>query len=252
MKINLKPNHLKYAVLGAGGLALALRTALYATGIDEKGLLMRGHWSAVCLWILMGLTLLAVFYFTRPIQGPDSFCDAFPTSVPAALGSAAVAVAILLRTLRQTDGDTLALITTVLGLVTAGAMLYGSYCRLLGKHRTFLVYVALCLYLATQLVSRYRTWSADPQLQDYFFQIFATVALILAAYQHAAFAAGNGRHRLLWATSLTAVFLCCAASGHSDESLFFLACGFWVFTGLSTLSQRPRRNRPRLELEEDA
>lgn len=252
MKLNLKPNHLKYAVLGAGGLALALRTVLYTTGMDHKGLLVPGHWAAVCLWILTALSIFAVFYFTRSVQGPDSFSDAFPTSVPAALGSLAVAAAIVLRTLKQTDADTLALITTVLGLVSAAAMVYGCYCRLVGKSGTFLVYVALCLYLASQLVSRYRTWCADPQLQDYFFQIFATIALVLSAYQHAAFAAGKGSHRWLWGLSLATVFLCCAASGRSEESLFFLACGFWAFTGLSVLSQRPRRNRPQLQLEEDA
>ena len=43
MRVCTKPNQLKFTILAAGVLGLVLRTILYATGIDGRGLLETGH-----------------------------------------------------------------------------------------------------------------------------------------------------------------------------------------------------------------
>ena len=70
MKFPMKAERFKILILGAGGLALALQRLLYSSGVDGRGLLEKGHWAAVTLWILTAGVLAAVYLFTRKLEGP--------------------------------------------------------------------------------------------------------------------------------------------------------------------------------------
>ena len=253
MKLTIKTEQLKFLMLGAGGLGLALRIALYATGIDGRGLLESGHWAHTAVWILTAAAALVLLICCRSITGPEEVSNAYPPSVTAALGAFAAMVGIGFTTGREFAefSSRLHLIVWIVGICSVVAQGRIGLCRLTGKKPHFLLHVAVCVYFALRMVSRYQLWSSDPQLQDYCFYLTAYVALMLTAYHHAAFDAGMGSHKLLWFFSLAAVYLCCLSLKGNADTVLLLGCGVWAFTNLTHLTVRPRRQRPALDLSED-
>lgn len=253
MKFSIKPEHLKTGILGAGGLGLALRILLYATGTDDKGLLATGHWASIALWCLTAAVLAALALFTRQIQGPEDYRDCYPASSPAGIAGVLLALAIGLTTFTElgtTEGP-LGIVSTVLGFAAAVCLLLLAYCRMAGAKPLFLFHAVVCVYFALRMVCQYRHWSSDPQLQDYCFYLCAYVALMLTAYHHAAFDADMGKHRVLWFLSLAAVYLCCLSLKGTQDTLLLLAAGFWAFTNMTCLNAKPRRKRPAMVFDEE-
>ena len=97
MKFSVKPQLLKFLVLGMGGLGLALRILLYATGMDEKGLLVEGHWARTGIWLLTAVAALTIVLFTRPIEGPVDHRDCYPVSIAGGLGALAIVKGLNIR-----------------------------------------------------------------------------------------------------------------------------------------------------------
>ena len=253
MKFSVKPQLLKFLVLGMGGLGLALRILLYATGMDEKGLLAEGHWASTGIWLLTAAAALTIVLFTRPIEGPVDHRDCYPVSIAGGLGALAAAAAILIASISEIGSVFMPVqrAVCIFGFVTAAALVIIGLCRLTGAKAHFLLYGAVCLYFALRMVSQYQIWSSDPQLMDYCFYLTAYVALMLTAYHHAAFGADMGNHRMLWLFSLVAVYLCCLSLKGTRDTLLMLTCGIWAFTNLTSLTLRARRQRPQLILEEE-
>lgn len=254
MKLTVKPLHFKYLILGAGGLGLVLRVLLYATGIDEKGLLVTGHWAHWGVWLLTAATAAVLFLLSRPIQGPERYEDAYPVSFSAAAGCFLAAAAFLGSSLSgfSAAATRLDMIVHLMGIAAAASLAYVGYCRLTRNQPLFLFHAVVCVYLALRMVFQYRFWSSDPQLQDYCFYLGAYVGLMLTSYHLAAFDAGMGSHRMLWMIGLATVYLCCLSLSGSRENLFLLCCGIWVFTNLTNLTVKPRRQRPALDLSGEA
>lgn len=253
MKFTVKPEQLKYLTLGAGGLGLVLRILLYATGIDEKGLLVSGHWAHWAIWLLTAATAAAIFLLTRSIQGPERYQDAHPVSVPAACGALATGGAILITSISEfSAGNTPQMKTlTILGFLCAASLVFIALCRAGGWKPHFLFHAVVCLYFALRMVCLYQFWSSDPQLQDYFFYLSAYVGLMLTAYHQATFDADMGNHRTLWLLSLATVYLCCMSLKGNRDTWLLLCAGGWVYTNLTNLTTKPRRQRPTLVLDEN-
>ena len=240
MPLNIKPSNFKYLILGAGGLGIALRALLYATGTDVRGLLIRGHWAEIGLWLVTAATILGIFLLTRPVTGPRDYEKVFPKSPSAALGCLAAAAGILLNIRLVPGGTMLEMLEPALAGIAAVSMVALAICRFTGRKPMFLFHCFLCVYLAVRMVGQYRQWSAIPQLQDYVFYLGAHVALMLTAYQQAAFDGGMGNHRLLWAWSLGSVYLCCLSLVGEGQKLLPLCFGIWAYTNLSRLRSRHR------------
>lgn len=240
MPLTVKSANLKYLILGAGGLGLALRALLYATGVDARGLLVRGHWAEIGLWLVTAVTVLGIFLLTRPITGSKHYQKAFPKSPAAAAGCVAAAAGILLNVAPGSRGTSLETAELVLAGIAIVALLVLAFCRFTGRKPSALFHCLVCIYLALRMVGQYRLWSSIPQLQDYCFYLGAHVALMLTAYQFAAFDAGIGNHRALWAWGLASMYLCCLSLVGDGQSLLMLCCGIWVYTNLSHLHPRRR------------
>ena len=236
MKNPAKMDGLKYLILGAGGLGLVLRILLYATGMDGRGLLVRGHWTATLLSVLTVAVLLVLFLTTRNAAETTAYEAAYPASILRAVGAFAAMVGFGVTTVQEfaTFSNRLQLMVWLLGLCSAVAMAIVGVCRLKGKKPPFLLHAAVCLYFALRMVVCYQQWSSNPQLQDYCFYL---CAFLTASYQHAAFDVAMGKHRALWFCSLMAVYLCCLSLKGTTDTILLLGSGIWAFTNLT--SQKP-------------
>lgn len=251
MPLNIKPSNLKYLILGAGGLGLALRTLLYAVGMDDRGLLVRGHWAETVLWAVTAAAVLGIILLTRSLSGSKNYGRAFPKSTAAAAGCAAVAVGILLNITPGSGGTSLENLELILAGTAIVSALVMAFCRFTGRKVPALFHCLVCIYLAVRMVGQYRLWSSTPQLQDYCFYLGSHVALMLTAYQFAAFDADMGSHRALWAWGLTSVYLCCLSLVGEGQPLLMLCCGIWVWTNLSRIRSR-RQEEMSVQPEEPA
>lgn len=246
MKTKLNAQLFPYLVLGCGGLGLVLRALLYATGEDSKGLLQPWHICTILVWLLTAAVIGATALFLRDQDGSNRYRDNFPASKWGAIGAFAAGAGIAVTVLSElrTVWDTLSILWLVLGLLGAACLVLTGICRLKGKRPQFFFHGILCLFFALNLAIQYRLTSNDPQLQDYVFQIFACIALMLTAYQHTAFDAGMGSRRSLLLFSLLAVYLCCVCLYGGSHTLLYLTCGAWALLNICSLTPVPRRRRP--------
>ena len=236
MKSTVKPGLLKLMTLCAGSLGLMLRVLLYTTGVDHKGLLITGHWAAVALWILTAAMVVVISLLSRGIHGPAQYRDAHPASFVAFLGALAAAAAFAFNAYTELGNNFLGI--SILNFAAALSLLVIGICRLAGKKVPFLFHVILCAFFALRMVSQYRHWNSDPQLQDYVFYLGAYVALMLNAYHHAESDISESRHSALWCTGLLAVYLCCVALMGSVDTWLLLGAGIWALTNLTSLGAR--------------
>lgn len=240
MSSAVKPYLLKLTVLCAGILGLLLRAVLFTTGLDEKGLLLTGHWADSAVWLLTAAVIGIIFFILRRCAGPKDYDTAFPPALLRCVGTLVAACGFLLSN-SPVVSIPLATAEPMLRILAAAALVAVAYCRFRGKKPSFLLHGTVCLYLALRMVCRYQIWSADPQLQHYAFYLSAHVALMLACYQLAAFDAGSGNHRSLWSWGLGAIYLCLTALPSSREPFFLLCCAVWMLTGLSNLTPVSRK-----------
>ena len=234
----LKPNSLTLLLPGGGLLALLLRQLMASAAIDDKGLLIAGHPLWIGLWVLTAAAVLVLLLGVRTIQGPDNYRDSFPVSMLAALGCVPVLIPALQDTMAQFHSGSL--IPALISILAAMSFVVAALCRLTRKQVPFLCHSIICVFFALKMLSLYQTWSFDPQLHNYCFQLFACVALTITAYQQAAFDVGRGSHRLLWFWGLAAVYLCFACL---DSGLFYAAGGSWALTNLTSLRIRRERRQ---------
>lgn len=230
---------LRYTVLGASFLAMMLRSLLYATAIDQKGLLAAGHWCTWAILILTGLVLGILLITTRKIQGPADY--GFPRSFLQGANSFLVACVIFQRSLSLCNvaGDRLNLIAALSGFVAVFALLIVCICRMMGTKPNFLCHSAVSVFFALQLVSQYRNWSADPQLMDYCFYLAAFICLMFTAYFLAGFDADMGNGRGMIFTSMAATYFCCLALPESGDVPLLISCALWAFTCVPQIQTNP-------------
>ena len=254
MKSILQPHKLKLLVPACGAAGLLLRLLLTATGTDDKGLLMPFHPAWIGLLLLSAATAGAILAGTRALRGPGAYRSSFPQSTVTAAGCflAAVSAVMYVFSLWRSGSIFYAaagILHAAAAVLAVPAFLLVCLCRHTERRPSFLCHVLICVYFALRTLTLYQHWSFDPQLQDYCFQLFASICLTMTAYQLALFDTGKGSHRTLWAWGLASVYLCCLCI---DSGLFYLTGAAWAFTGLSTL-RRPRyvrRPAPRTPAED--
>lgn len=234
MKKTLSPTALPCLTLGLGGIGLSLRSWLYRTGLDHKGLLISGHPAQLLIWLLIAVTISVLILQCRKIQKNGRYSDNFPPSLPAFVGNSLAAVGIFFTALANLldRPDLLNIFTNIVGVLCFPALIVAGYNRWKGIRPSFLLHVLVCVFFALRLFCQYRAWSSDPQLQDYCFQLLACICLMLTAYQRASFDVNMGNRPLFLFLSLGAVFFCCLALPSVEEKFFYLTTGVWAFTNV--------------------
>lgn len=223
MKKQLNSHSFPILALMLGALGCMTRLCLYLFSTDEKGLLIPWHpVSLVLLALTVAAASLVLVSFRLPGESPAKADKA------AGIGALALAAGIALSLTGRDMAMLPEKLCLALGLAAAAALLWAGICNLRGKEPSFLCFAALCLYLLLQLVCSYRSWSGDPQLQNYLWSAAALILLAVTAYYRAAGTVGLGKPLIFRAAALGAVFACLTASAHGEYPLLFAAGGIWA------------------------
>ena len=216
MKPIIKPPVLTAISATAGLACLCVRQWLLSTGTDEKGLLILSQPGNLLSWVLLALVAVVL-----PLSYPGKCRYRFPamplravSDLCSAIGYAAAAWIFL--TSNTLPVARVAGVTAIISVLCACLMAVGSF-------RRFRVNpVAYCpgvVFFMLLLICRYQTWSAEPELQRYFFQLAASAGLLLTTFQRAAMVGGIGKGSSYLLISRATLFLCIAAIPGSDLAL---------------------------------
>lgn len=212
-----------------GGVAAILRFFLYNPA-HSSGLLPHRHPLHSLSLAIAALALITIGYFVRNLAGDGSYEANFPLSRNRAQSSF-LAGLVLLPVISRALGhaaDPLDWVCAILGYTACGLLLATAYFQLNRKKPHFLLYFGICLFLVCHMVCKYRSWSGNPQVEDYIFSVFACVFLTLFAYQKTVFSADGGKRRMTLFTGLMAMFFCAAALVGPDDGQFYAAGFLWV------------------------
>lgn len=241
----LKRSALPFLILGAGGMGLVLRVLLYTLGTDSRGLLPRYHPLHVVTLLLTLSTVTALALIIPKLGGSKKYNKNFPASAPcaAAIFLSAGLMLVTAYALLEKAAGKLDMALAVMAFLTVPCLLYTGWCRLKGKRPFFLCHGVICLFFALYMVGQYRVWSANPQLPDYIFHLFACVFLTLTAYYRTTFDVRAGKRRMLLFCALLAVYLCFLSLVGSGDGRFYFAGGVWALGNLCPLDLPPRRQK---------
>ena len=241
MKRNAGSKVLPVLILGLA--AFALRTGLYAVAVDAKGLLIRNHPLELALSALTGLTLLLAALFAWKQKEPDSREAGFGGNMLAALGTVALGIGILVTVLLEGPvlSSNLVKVWWILGMAAPACLMLNAMVRLLGKRPLFLPLVAVCLFFLVHIVTRYQLWSANPQMQDYFYALLGAMALMFFGFYEASQAADCGNHRLRLGMGLAAIYLCLAELARAACPALYLGGILWVLTQLCCAGNKEKK-----------
>lgn len=218
-----------------GAVVFVLRMIFYSIGEDAKGLLPQNVGFSLAFWGLTAAIAVLAAVLTRKLgKNPG---DPGVGGLPAA-ASVLMAVGILLTVpgLRGIDG--LSNLAAGLGLLGGGCLLGAGWMQSRNQKPYFLLPVAVCLFFAFLLISRYRMWSGNPQFQTHMFDLGACLVLMLYAYHQAAACLNMSSHRAQMVLGCLASFFCLAALPHSQMPMLYLCSAVWAFTGLWTLPEK--------------
>lgn len=253
----------------AGGSSLALHRYMMENCFDEKGLLIAGNLPGWLMLAIGGVFVVGMTVLLRALGGNGTYEDNFPrdpvigslliaagavmawaASQPepaAAPGVQGMAGAWAAGVVRLTDGG-----RTVLPWLAAASMAVLGLYRMQGRRAPVWFGGAVCLNYMLTLVNDYRLWSADPQVQDYAYQLLAEVLLMLCAFHRTCCDGGIIQRKKLIFTA-TAAAVCAAASISMDfHRLFFLSSTLWALGCICSVAVLPPDPEPEEEAESQA
>lgn len=237
MKKYLKPELLPLPTVMLGAAVLVCRVWLRLGGIDNRGLYITGHIADVMSCLLLAAAAAGVWLCVRNVPGGGRMRGLFPASVPGALGcfigGCGILAAGLLEPVEKTD--IIRILSLITGCFAGLALALTGFARLKGRRTNYWLHCGVTVYFLIHLVSRYRVWSSEPQVQDYFFPLLSSVFLLCCAYQRACLDAGMGSRRYYSFFNQMALF-CCLASVTGTDWLFYLSMALWTLTDLCDLS----------------
>ena len=238
MKKYLRPQLLPPLTAILGILLLLSRIWLQLGGIDEKGLYISGHTADTISFLLLGIGILGIWLCVRGVSDFAAPKTCFPPSLTGAIGCVAGGAGIVLTGIleKPAQAEIVWLLSLVTGCIACVCLLVIGYGRLKGRKPHYLLHCAVTVYFVVHLVSKYRSWSSEPQLQVFFFPLLAGVLLTLAAYQRTCLDAGQGS-RKYYGFFQYAAFLGCLA-GAPQDPLFYGCMALWTFTNLCDLSEK--------------
>ena len=238
MKKYLHPRLLPWLTAICGSLILLCRLWLQSAGIDENGLYITGHIADTLSYLLLAFGIFAIWLYVRNQTGNGQESGLFPASLPGALGCVFGAIGILLSGIleKPVQPDAVWFLHLLTGCFSAVSLLFAAVARLKGRPVNYLQHSVVTVFFLIHLVSCYRTWSSEPQIQVFFFPLLACVSLLVWVYQRACLDAGAGSRRYYAFFNQLALFFC-LASVSGQNGLSYLCMALWAATNLCRLSE---------------
>lgn len=242
MKKRLNLTILPGLTAAAGVLGLILQRALYAVALDETNLLPQSHPLQTLLAVYSLAVLGSIVLAAWKLDGSNKYRDNFRPSFPAAAGNVLMALGAALTVLLNDPRmpGALGLAWKLFGWLSSPCLLAAGFARVQGKRPFFVLHLIPCLFLAFHIVTHYQTWCGNPQLQDYIFTVFGTMALMFFAYYHAAFEAGSGRRQLHLGMGLAGIYLCIVNLAFTEYLFLYLGGIIWMLTDLCSVIPKPK------------
>ena len=211
-----------------GVIGFAMQSWLFST-VDNKGLLMHVHISAVISFLLLAAVVAVNMLFLRNFKPGGEYHHLFPQSTVAGVGSMLAAVGMGICAMLPVSALVLRIFVRVFGLLSVAGLLLGGYNRLQGKRINCLVYGALSVFLIFRTLVFCQLWSAEVQVETYFFPLLASLSLLMSAYYRAAMGADLKNCRQYLFFRQLALF-CCLVSLAGPDRLFYLSGAIWMAT----------------------
>lgn len=210
---------------GAGLLGILLRAALYRTGFDDRGILSDSHPLHL---MSLGLTAAVTIYlvwnsFQTQSEDQDRPLVRFLLGLLGSYFLLIHTVTLFSRTMGLLE---LARFALALFSAIAAAVFVLPF----GTHRRMrLVCLGVIIVgFGLDMLCRYRTWSGNPQLPDYFFHLLGGVMLSLGSYHTLALDTGLGKPRIQRFCCNMALFLCLLSLIGPDPWEFYLGGALWA------------------------
>lgn len=226
MRNTSNPKYFPWITVFTGIVGAALQFWLLSS-VDATGLLPKNHIAGTLSFLLLALILGAIFLLIRKAEFSPRYEKLFPRSPIAAAGSAAGAVAIGISAFTQTGTGLFRVLLPVLGALSACALLALAYFRLKGMRPHCLFSCVAAFYLLFRNLILCRQWGTEPQMQLFFFQLLASMFLLLACYYRAELDA-NTRYPRQYAFFNQAALFCCCLCIPGENRIFYLLAAIWM------------------------
>lgn len=216
-----------------GAVCLALRIFMLNTGIDDKGLLIRGNIPNIIMWVITVGYLIVLGVMTKNLGVNGTYHQNFPQSNLG--GWLSMAGGIIMVTVIF-DGTAF---QRVLAGAAAGCMIFSGYCRYVRMRPNFWFHGIVCIHFLISLITKYQGWSSNPQLHEYGFQTLACVMLVLYACHRSAGDFGLIQRRRLVYTGMAACFFCIISLSDSSAPGFYAGAALWTAGSMCSLEYLP-------------
>ena len=237
-----KHKHFPLWIASVGAAGALLQLWYFFTGIDSKGLFVKGHPAAVSSLLLLAAVMLGLFLWTRSVARTPSVKKLLPASALSLIGSLIGGAGILATAVFELTKriDLVALVCLLVGIGAAGCVVYGGICRLQGKLPDFKTRPVIVVYCILHLVSQYRIWSSQPQLALYFFPVLASVLLMVAVYQRSALEAGE-KNAAAYGFFTGCAIVLCLLSTPTESGMFYMTMALWLLLDMANMAAIPKK-----------
>lgn len=232
MKTITKTRFFPWTTLLVGLVGFALRCWLFSD--LEDGLLPANHPAGMICLIMLALVLAALWLGVQSVSGRVKYKELFPKSVTAGVGTVLAAVGMGISAFFVGGMGVLRYLVPGFGVMAAVALILTGLIRLKGQRPVWMLYGVVAVYLMMWTMACCSTWSAETQLQLYFFPLLGCCFLMIAAYYRVALCARGGRPNLYVFFAQAALFCCCLCCAGGNW-LFYLSAGLWMAADYCTL-----------------
>lgn len=198
MKKNIRRTMPALTVLAAALLGFMLRCWQLGPGLDITGRLKAGHPSGIVLGIYCAAAAIALAFLSRRLGKKEVYTEAFSSGAPEMAVSATAAVLLVFSAALSlmTERTGVQLFIGALGLLSGLCIAVTAAQRFRGVVPPLAMHIVPCVYLAARLIIIFKRWSVDPVVQDYCYNLFASISTMCAVYHLGGFCLNQGQRRL--------------------------------------------------------
>lgn len=228
---------LPWLVPALGAVGMVLRWCLYQIALDDRLLLRPGHPLEILVWLLTAGTAAWIVACTWRQKEPATFEGNFPPSRSGCIGSCGAAFLICYTVLSQEARipGVPGIAWKVLGVLCAPSLLAAGFGRMMGKKTSALCFLVPCLFFLSHIVTNYRAWGSEPQMQTLFFPLLSSVFLTFFLFHTAAFGVDIPHRGRQMGTGLAGAYLCIVDLSRTEYPWLCLAGAILCMTSLCAL-----------------